>query len=207
MHFAPRKENEEDIEMKFRISVIVVCLIGIGMIISVVAGFIRLDGSSLTQNDLFEQRESRFDFANWRGVVRGEYTDALTAWNIPPLNLATNGLPVRIRRYQREKHENVVICPLYKAPPFLEVITYVCDDVGSAHDSIMSFFNSMTSTYDYSSCTNDFGDRSYTLGSTAVFARNNIFVRVHSGTNTISAEAVARQIDADILQRSTMANP
>ena len=79
--------------------------------------------------------------------------------------------------------------------------------LGSAHDAIMSFFNSMTSTYDYSSCTNDFGDRSYTLGSTVVFARNNIFVSVESGTNTISAEAVARQIDADILQRSTTTSP
>ncbi len=70
----------------------------------------------------------------------------------------------------------------------------------------MNFFNSMTSTRDCSGCTNNFGDRSYTLGSTAVFARNNIFVRVHSGTNTISAEAVARQIDADILRRSTEAD-
>ena len=193
--------------MKFRISSIVVCLIGIGMIINVVAGFIRLDGSSLTQNNLFEQRESRFGFANWRGVVRVEYSGALTAWDIPPLNLATNGLPARIRRYQRETHKDMNICPIQKGLPYLEISTEVCDDVGSAHDAIMSFFNSMTSTYDYSSCTNDFGDRSYTLGSTVVFARNNIFVSVESGTNTISAEAVARQIDADILQRSTTTSP
>ena len=65
----------------------------------------------------------------------------------------------------------------------------------------------MTTTVDYSSSTNNIGDRGYTLPNSIIFARNNVAVDVSSYTNAISAEAVARQIDADILQRSTMAGP
>ena len=63
----------------------------------------------------------------------------------------------------------------------------------------------MMTTVDYSSFTNNIGDRGYTLQNRIIFVRNNVVVDVLSYTNAISAEAVARQIDADILRRSTEA--
>ncbi len=191
--------------MKYRI--LLISLICIGVFTSVIAKLGRLEGGRFTRSGRLSQTESRFGFSNWRGVVRSEYSGVLTEWDIPPLNIATSDLSVCVGTWHDEYSKEMTIRPQHKGMPYLKVMTRVCDDVDSAHDAIINFFNSVTSTRDYSSCTNDFGDRSYTIGSSAVFARNNIFVRVHSGTNTISAEAVARQIDADILQRSTMANP
>lgn len=63
----------------------------------------------------------------------------------------------------------------------------------------------MMTTVDYSSCTNNIGDRGYTFSNGITFTRNNVAVDISSYTNTISAEAIARQIDADILRRSTEA--
>ena len=36
-----------------------------------------------------------------------------------------------------------------------------------------------------------------------VSAQPSVYVKIHSYTNSISAEAIARQIDADILRKST----
>lgn len=159
----------------------------------------------LGDDELFAMTAQRFGFGAWRGQSRASYARPVVTCDIPQLTMATNGLPVQAYLRSGQGRRKLVIRPLLRGIPLLELQTQECDDLESAQCSIISHFSLMTTTCDYSSCTNDFGDRSYTFGNSAVFSRNNIFVFVDSYTNAISAEAVARQIDADILRRSTEA--
>ena len=184
-------------------------LLTIGMLvvaIHAVATYLR------PEDVFFTRTANRFGFYIWRGQTKAGYSRVLNSWDIPPLTIETNGVPVGIRTKSEDDMKRVVIYNIQTRKRILEVRGYTYDDVEAAQKAMICNFSLMNTTRDYSTCTNDFGDRSYTYGSTGVthysaanFSRNNIFVRVVSETNTISAEAVARQIDADILRRSTEA--
>lgn len=144
----------------------------------------------------------RFHFSEWGGRTKEPYAGPLMSWNLPELSLPTNGMGVRVEIERDDDEESFSICPANRGFEFFNVTTRRYSDVLSAQVAIIYRFDSMQSTVDYSSATNDFGDRSYVAGRWAVFSRNNIYVCVRSYTNSISAEVVARQIDTDILQKS-----
>ena len=152
-------------------------------------------------DDYLARTADQYHFSQWGGRTRVSYTAPLSAWHLPVLSVPTNGMRIEVFSSRRDFQEKIQICSPSECLLWVQALKY--PDVLSAHKAILYRFSTMQSTYDYSSATNDFGDRSYSTNNFAVFARNNICITVKSWTNAIPAEAVARQIDADILRKST----
>lgn len=161
------------------------------------------EAHELTVVPYLSRTAEQFHFSEWGGRTKVPYGRALLSWSIPELSLPTNGIGIHVTFTHGEERDDLQIYPTERRLYMLEIVARKCPDVLSAHWALLSHFESMQSTCDYNSATNDFGDRSYLTRNGAVFARNNIYVSVLSLTNLISAEAVARQIDADILRKST----
>jgi len=145
---------------------------------------------------------NKYGFGLWGGSVKENYSRKLTNWEIPVLSLATNGISTIVKARSDGNERYLLLFAAANGDCLLWINSECCENVMAAQESIVGKFNSMTTVANYSTSTNNFGDRSYTFNHTAIFARNNIFVHVNSRTNSISAEAVARQIDTDILQKS-----
>ena len=155
----------------------------------------------------FTQIEEQYGFANWGGHTLSNYVRLLNSIDLTHLNLSTNGMSLHSRIDSEENTTSLFVFDSNRDDAILRIDVECCTNVLVAQKSMLWHFGYMTTTVDYSSSTNNIGDRGYTLPNSIIFARNNVAVDVSSYTNAISAEAVARQIDADILQRSTMANP
>ena len=154
-------------------------------------------------DDYLARTADQYHFSQWGGRTKVSYIAPLSTWHLPVLSVPTNGMNVRVSFKQSDVLDKlqIYILPQHSCLLWLQVLK--CPDVLSAHEAILDGFNSMQTTCDYSSLTNNFGDQSYVTNDFAVFARNNVYVKIHSYTNSISAEAIARQIDADILRKST----
>lgn len=137
-------------------------LLTIGMLvvaIHAVATYLR------PEDVFFTRTANRFGFYIWRGQTKAGYSRVLNSWDIPPLTIETNGVPVGIRTKSEDDMKRVVIYNIQTRKRILEVRGYPYDDVEAAQKAMICNFSLMNTTRDYSTCTNDFGDRSYTYGS------------------------------------------
>ncbi len=148
------------------------------------------------------QIAKKFCFSSWGGKTKMRYAQNVAATDFSLLSLPTNGLNVNAVLNKRESGSRLFIYEKSTEDSLLNVEEIACQDVLSAHRVLLGHFELMQTTRDYSSSTNDIGDRGYSIASGVLFVRNNLFVRVLTPTNSISAEAIARQIDADILRKS-----
>jgi hypothetical protein len=164
----------------------------------------------ITVADVFFDIESnRYDFASWRGTTSRPYNRIVNGWKIPDFYFATNGLSASCESYGSIQAPN---CSLeWNGAPVLLINAVVATNVVSAQEKVLSFFTKMATAPAFERVpTAGIGDVYYEYPGTnswcgAVFSRNNISVWVSSFTNSLSARAISRQIDADILRRSTEA--
>ena len=148
---------------------------------------------------------TQFGFEAWRGTTVVNYTKIVSAVDWSSLNIATNGMATSVLRTMRPGLARLIIFNDIGDSAMLRTEANIWNSVLLAQKAMLWRFAHMMTTVDYSSFTNNIGDRGYTLQNRIIFVRNNVVVDVLSYTNAISAEAVARQIDADILRRSTEA--
>ena len=160
-----------------------------------------------SDEEWFPDVAAQFGFESWKGTTVSNYIKTVSTIDWSSLNIATNGMQISVSKTMGPNIFRLVICNDVDDVTVLRVDASIWNSVLSAQKGMLWWFAHMTTTVDYSSSTNNIGDRGYTLPNSIIFARNNVAVDVSSYTNAISAEAVARQIDADILQRSTMAGP
>ena len=151
---------------------------------------------------MFARTAARYQFATWRGMVKQSYDSSLAEWNIPPLNLQTNGLNVAVRQIVEGPERHMMVLDRDQGACLLRIVSGSGTNVVSAQELLIEHFANMTTTWNYSSSTNDIGDRGYTIPRGILFTRNNLCVSVRSFTNVLSPESIARQIDADILSKS-----
>lgn len=162
--------------------------------------------TAIARNPMFDETARFYDYASWRGVSKETYVRLIYDYDLPTLSLPTNSWPVEVSiRPRRNGRREIFLFSRNDQDLLLRINSLILTNVVTAQDSLINHFagcpvrmNNLT--------TNNIGDRGYGAinanMSFSVFARNNIFVSVGSGTNAIPADSVARQIDADILQRS-----
>jgi len=157
------------------------------------------------QASLFDETAILYDFASWRGITKEVYLHMPTNSLLTDLALPTNSWSVGVSTRIRERQEKLFLYSVPKMESILRVEAVALTNTVSAHDYLINRFAG-SSVRHWNTCTNDIGDRGYSattsIGSFSVFIRNNVYVYVSSETNAIPADPVARQIDADILQRS-----
>jgi len=160
---------------------------------------------------LFNIMSNRYSFASWCGTTSQPYNRILSDWTIPDFYFATNGLPVSCERYgdAHSPHYSLE----WNGASVLLIDAVVATNVVSAQEKMLKFFTRMATAPVFERVsTAGIGDVYYEYPGTnswcsAIFSRNNICVWVNSFTNSLNARTISRQIDADILQRSTTVNP
>ncbi len=160
-----------------------------------------------SDDEWFSSVATQFGFEAWRGTTVVNYTKIVSAVDWSSLNIATNGLSASCESYGSIQAPN---CSLeWNGAPVLLINAVVATNVVSAQEKVLSFFTKMATAPAFERVpTAGIGDVYYEYPGTnswcgAVFSRNNISVWVSSFTNSLSARAISRQIDADILRRST----
>ncbi len=157
------------------------------------------------QDTVSERAAEIYSFSNWCGRVKQDYFPIPIQWTMPVLNLAseTNTMSVSVSEKKRGALSELFIFDQVNRELVLNVKCRIATNIVEAHGMMMSSLATITSTYDYSSCTNSFGDRGYDLLGAIKFVRNNVYVNIISCTNSILS-SVAEQIDADILAHSNV---
>lgn len=174
------------------------CLRVLGLLCSIV-----LLGTAYAYSPDFECAAQRYGFPAWRGVTKTAYSRTLGSFELPSLPLQTNSPAIGVAftddgGYWRLQLNN-------GNSEMLRVVKMVATNVVQAQEFLVKCMAGFE--VDCSSSTNDIGDRGYgavlRYKDFAAFSRNNVFVYVSSTTNAYSAASLARQIDANILWKST----
>lgn len=151
----------------------------------------------------FEWVAQRYDFSAWRGVTKAVYSKPLTSFDLPNLPLHTNSPSAGIAFTDNGGYWRLQLKD--GNWEMLRIVKMVATNVVQAQELLVKCMARFESG-DYSSSTNSIGDRGYGAvmrhKEFVAFSRNNVFVYVSSSTNAYSATLLARQIDADILQKS-----
>ena len=155
---------------------------------------------------LFVHAAREYEFDSWRGQTKAAYARVVPSFMLPRLFLPTNGWPIANKMTDRGTMYRYDVYLTNTLSTVLMIETKVFPTVVAAQESLINHFASIP-IGSFHSCTNDIGDRSYAIDrpteSFTVFTRNNVYVYVGSETNAIPADLIARQIDADILRKST----
>lgn len=145
-----------------------------------------------------------YGYHSWEGTVKERYSGTLRSYKFPPLVLATNNVEVRTEEFKRGGFERLTVYSTTNQSDNLKIEILTRPSVRAVDESLIQWFADCS--MDYSSNTNDIGDRGYGIqhknSGFNIFVRNNIMVVVSSTLSDCPAESVARQIDADILRKS-----
>ena len=155
---------------------------------------------------LFAHAAREYEFDSWRGQTKAAYARRLTSYDLPLLPLMTNSPTVRVDRQGKNSLKRLYVRHDGDLPSSLRIVTGVATSEVSAQEFMIRHLGTcLMGCHDYTLY--EIGDRGYSVitnqWSTLVFTRNNIYVEIQSTTNLYSAESLGRQIDADILRKST----
>lgn len=173
--------------------------------LQIVGLFLAMCFLSLAYSPCFEWTAEEYGFSSWRGTTRTSYVRVLTEFEFPYLPLLTNSPDVKVSFIREGRYRRILLETKEDHWEMLRIEKIVSTNIISAQEFLLEYMGGFE-IGDYSSATNNIGDRGYgaRVGPKdfVAFSRNNVFVSVNSMTNTYSAETLARLIDADILQKS-----
>ena len=153
-----------------------------------------------------EYRAREYNFSEWRGKVKNVYKGSLMSWQLPTLQLSTNGMMI-VKEMLNQNDFSALFLFTPNQDTILQIRFSLCKDIISAHEAIINQFALMSSPKLYVREDIGIGDQGFSNSngnnwSSYIFARNNIKVSINSHITRIPAKDVARQIDADILKKS-----
>lgn len=141
----------------------------------------------------------------WNGKTRQMYWCRLKSYDFPSLALPTNTVATRVTRMEDEGFRRLMVWSETNQSEQLRIDLLTRPGVREAHESLLGHLANCA--IDHSKNVKDIGDRGYGIeradSGFALFTRNNVLVYVGSALSACPAEVIARQIDADILWRST----
>lgn len=153
----------------------------------------------------YERTAQEYGFPSWRGMTKDLYARTLSSLELPNLAIQTNDHAFTASYKARGRFFRAVIMAKEGERELLRIEKIVATNVVAAQEQLVNCMAGF-SAGNYSSATNDIGDRGYGVVTRyhdfVAFSRNNVFISVSSLTNMYSAASLARLIDADILQKS-----